>query len=108
VTAINAKAKLPGEISGPGVAVSIRLVNGSNKALNTSNAVVNLYYGSAKTPGSPMSGPPADPFGKSVPAGATETVVYVFRVPADQRSKLRIEVSYAPTAPVVVFVGPAQ
>jgi hypothetical protein len=108
VSAITAKAKRPGEISGPAVAVSIRLVNGSNKAIDTSNAVVNLYYGKAKTPGSPMSGPPSSPFGKSVPAGKTVTVVYVFRVPADQRSKLRIEVSYSPTAPVVVFVGPAQ
>jgi hypothetical protein len=88
--------------------VSIRLVNGSSNAIDTSNAVVNLYYGTAKTPGSPMSGPPSSPFGKSVSASNTVTVVYVFRVPADQRSMLRLEVSYSPTAPVVVFVGPAK
>lgn len=106
VQPLTAKARVPGEVSGPALAITIRLVNGSAKTLSLGNAVVNLAYGAAETPGSPMSGPPNRPFTGSLKAGKIATAVYVFRIPrAGGHPRLTIQVSYSPYAPVVVFSG---
>lgn len=105
---ITAKATLPGEIAGPAVAVSVKLVNASAKSVNTSSAVVNLFYGSAKTPGSPVSSAPGHPFPASVGKGKTMSAVYVFDVPKADQPQLVIYFSYTPGAPAVQFTGAAS
>lgn len=106
VTSIKATAKLPGEVSGPGLAVAIALTNGSTRPIDVNNTVVNVAYGALKAPGSPMSGPPSSPFRGTLAPGKTASAVYVFAVAAQKSGALvRVEVSYSPLAPIVVFSG---
>lgn len=108
VKAVNAKAVQPGEVSGPGLAITIKLVNGSASAINLNNAVVNLAYGAAAAPGGPMTGPPAQPLPQVLAAGKSATAVYVFTTTkAGQTGPISIQVSYSPLAPIVVFSGSA-
>jgi len=95
-----------GEVSGPAVAFTLRLSNAGTKALSLSSALVSADYGD-EVPASPSTGVPARPWPGSVPAGGQVTGTFVFLVPEDQRSRVRLSVSYAPTAPVVVLAGPA-
>jgi hypothetical protein len=106
IRSVHATAKQPGEIAGPALAITLRLDNGSSKAIDLANAIVNLYYGPAKTPGNPMSTAPNRPFRSTLAAGHAATAIYVFTVPtARQQGVLTVEMSYSPTAPVVVFRG---
>jgi len=101
---MTAQARGPGEVSGPAVALSIRLVNGSSKALGLTDVVVDVQD-AAGTPGVPMSADPARPFSGSLAAGAQADAVYVFGLPADHRSPISVSVSYSTEAPIVLFVG---
>ncbi len=108
VRALNAKAKVPGEVSGPGLAVTIKLVNHSGKTLNLNNTVVNLAYGKNAAPGNPMSGPPSEPFPQTLADGKSATGVFVFVTGQQgQHGSITVQVSYSPLAPVVVFKGSA-
>ncbi len=97
-------AQLPGEISGPGVAVAIAVRNRSGKPI-TLDSVVNLYYGSQRTPALSVLGPPTRQLSGRLAPGARTTGVYGFTLARADRRRVRIEFSYAPTAPVVVWQG---
>ncbi|MCU1658102.1 MAG: hypothetical protein JWO57_2758 [Pseudonocardiales bacterium] len=101
---ISAKARGVGEVSGPALAVTILLHNGTGNAISLSNAIVDLTD-AGNAPGNPMSGPPAHPFSGSLAAGADATAVYVFTVPVQHRTNIKIKVSYSALTPDVLFVG---
>lgn len=107
VKAITAKAQGPGEITGPAVAVTLQVTNGSKRALEVDRVTVNLAD-SHGNPGSPMSSDPASPFSGSIEPGGRATGTYVFSVGADLRSPITLSMSYTTEAPVVLFVGDAQ
>lgn len=97
-----------GEVSGPAVLLELRLTNRSGSAVPVAGAVVNAYYGTDTVPAGPLLGDRRSaPFEGTVRAGGTVSGTYVFTVPEEGRRHLRIEISYAPTSPVVVFVGAA-
>ncbi|QHT54779.1 hypothetical protein GXP71_00805 [Cellulomonas sp. H30R-01] len=105
VESVAGEAQGPGEVAGPAVRVTVRLTNGTAAAVPLTQAVVNVYAGQDLAPGEPLSGPGGRPFTGSVPPGATATGVYVFNVPADQRDRLQVTVSYDPTVTTVLFEG---
>jgi hypothetical protein len=107
IEAITTQAQLPGEIAGPGVKVTVDIVNGSSAAIDLGNVIVDLVDGAGE-PAIPMTASPANPFTGSLGAGETATGVYVFTVPASYTNPATITVSYTTEAPVVVFVGDAR
>jgi hypothetical protein len=107
IEAVTTTAELPGEIAGPGVKVTVDVVNDSNAAVDLGNVIVDLED-AAGTPAIPMSASPASPFTGSVAAGATATGIYVFTVPTTYSNPATISVSYSTEVPVVVFVGDAK
>jgi hypothetical protein len=102
---VKGEAQGPGEIAGPAVRVTVEVSNQTEKEVPMDLALVNLYYGTDKTPASTLSGPGAAPLAKPVPAGQTASGTYVFTVPADQRNPLTVEFSYTTDAPTVIFSG---
>ncbi len=100
-------AELPGEVGGPAVRATIRVENRTGSAVDLSAVVVNLYFGDALTPATTLENPGGQPFGAAVGAGKSATGRFVFRVPLDERARVRVEVDLSPEAMVVVFDGPA-
>lgn len=104
VEAITATPQGPGEVGGPAVAVTIEVANGGASAFDLSLVSVNLTD-SEGLPASGMTGSPATWLEGSLPAGKVRSGVYVFTVPASQRSPVRVELSLHPSLPAVVFSG---
>ena len=71
----------PGEVAGPAVRFTLRLRNDSAQEVPLNTTVVNLYYGKAKTPASPLSEPGGAPLPATVAAGGEASGTYVFVVP---------------------------
>jgi hypothetical protein len=104
VRKIVAKAKLPGEVAGPALAVSVKVDNDSAKSLDLSNVVVNLTDAS-DAPGSVMSTAPARRLPARVKAGGSASGVYVFTVPSKQQKTVTVTVSITPGKSVLKFEG---
>lgn len=107
IESVTTTAELPGEVAGPGVKLTVSIVNGSPSAVDLGNVVVDLQD-AAGTPAIFMSASPSSPFTGSVEAGATATGTYVYSVPATYTNPATISVSYSTEVPVVVFVGDAK
>ena len=105
--AIAAKAQLPGEVAGPGVALTLEVENESQRTVDLSAVVVTLLD-SDSAPGVEMSAKPADPLSGTLRPGKTTTGVYVFTVDEARRSPISISVTLAGAAPVLVFKGDAR
>ncbi|KIU03958.1 MULTISPECIES: hypothetical protein [unclassified Frigoribacterium] len=101
---VDGEAVLPGEVSGPAVRAELEVYNGSAAPVDLSTVVVNLAYGTGRTPANTFSTGTSS-FPASVAAGTTATGVYVFSVPADAQDDLRLTFDYAVDVPVVVFEG---
>ncbi|SEL20628.1 hypothetical protein SAMN04515665_109138 [Blastococcus sp. DSM 46786] len=105
--AVEATATGPGNVAGPALRVTVRLVNGTAAPAPLDGAVVTMAYGAEQTPASPIDDPSAAPFaGVLEPGGAAEGV-YVFGVPEDTRETVTVSVGYRPGAPYLVFSGAA-
>jgi hypothetical protein len=104
---INAVARGVGEISGPAVAVSFRIENGSGNSIDVGSVTANLQD-AAGTPSTSMIGSPAEPFAGSVAPGRSGTGTYVFALSKSHRNPVTISLSYTPVAPVVLFEGNLQ
>ena len=103
VKSVETKANLPGEIGGPGVAITIELRNGSSAPIDLNNVVVDLVL-----PGDVSATPiteGSEPFTGVTAAGATQAATYVFTVDASERGDVTIRLSYSADQPVVVFAG---
>lgn len=95
----------PGETSGPAIRVTVRIENRSDAPLPASYVAVNAYLGDDRSPAAPVMQPGGSPFDGEVAAGQTAEGVYLFSVPADDRSDVRIGVDYQAGMPTVVFAG---
>jgi hypothetical protein len=102
----NATAHGIGEVSGPALAVTFVIDNGSTRSIDLS-AVTATLQDAAGTPANPMSGSPAKPFSGRLAPGKSSTGTYVFSLPKDHRNPVTIGFSYTTEAPVVLFVGNA-
>lgn len=104
IEAIDGRAAVPGETSGPALAVTLRGENDSTEIAHTEAVIVNLYYGADRIPANILVNPRAD-FPQSVAPGGAETGTFAFSVPLDQRGQVLIEVDLSLDMPVVLFEG---
>ncbi|MTD12743.1 DUF4352 domain-containing protein [Nakamurella sp. YIM 132087] len=107
ITAVETAAELPGEVAGPGVRIDVSITNDSDAAIDLGNVVVDLQDKDGG-PATFMTADPSAPFSGSLPPGETASAVYVFTIPATDRSGVTVTVRYSIDAPVVVFTGDAQ
>jgi hypothetical protein len=105
--AIAAKARLPGEVAGPAVALTLIVHNGSPKPVDLGAVVVTLLD-SANAPGNEMSAKPAKPIKGILKTGKSATGVYVFTVGKLRRNPISVDVTLTGEAPVLVFKGDAK
>jgi len=101
---INFTARLPGELSGPAVKVTVQFTNTSRAAISLANVVLN-DADAAGTPMSSVTSAPAAPVSGSLAPGQQATGVYVFSLPPGFRNPCKLSLSYSTAAPVVLFVG---
>src|SRR5882757_2916869 len=104
VRSTTAQARGPGEVSGPAVALTIRLINSSSKNIALDDVVINVVD-AAGTPGVPMSASPARLFTGGLAARGQADGVYVFALPQGHRTPVSVSVSYSAGAPIVLFRG---
>jgi hypothetical protein len=108
IDAIQGTAVGRGSIAGPALRVTIRIVNGTGAPVSLDGVAVNMSYGPDDVPASPLADSSQRPFAGTVPPGDTANGVYVFQVPADERSPVTVEVGYQAGAPLLLFTGPVD
>jgi hypothetical protein len=104
---ITTTARQPGEIAGPGVAVTLSVRNRSGRSVDLGSAVMTAQDGAA-VPAIPVGTAPSTPLPAVLPAGGTAGGVFVFTLPPNHRNPLTFAFSYTTGAPVVTFVGTAR
>ena len=107
IEAIDGTAVGPGNIGGPALRVTVRILNGTAQDVSLDGVAVNASYGADDTPASPLDDPSRAPFAGTVSPGAAGEGVYVFRVPPEARDLVTVEVGYEAGAPLLIFTGPA-
>lgn len=106
VRAVDATARVPGEISGPALAVTVQIQNSSADPIGLDNVTVNLDTRDG-SPASAVTTEPAAPLSGVLLPGETRSGVYVFTVPAESRAGVGITVLYSTGSPIVLFQGDA-
>jgi hypothetical protein len=106
IEAVEGEARGPGEVAGPAIRFRVTFVNSTSDAVDLSSTVITVDYGDARTPALQLFEPGASPLPGSVAAGATANGVFVFTIPADQRSLVHITVDYSVGVPPLEFTGP--
>lgn len=101
---IDVGAQGPGEIAGPGVAVTVGLSNESPDPIDLGGVVVNAFTGDG-TPASSNDGAPAAPATGSLPPNESRQGVYVFQVSREDAPSLTVEISYSGSPNVVLIRG---
>jgi hypothetical protein len=104
IQSVKGEAKMPGEIAGPALKVTLRATNDSKKSVSLDTVVVAVSYGEDRTPAIELSDG-RRPLKGNLKAGDAKNGVYVYNVPTDQRDDVRVEVSYTGEAPTVAFEG---
>ena len=95
------EAVAPGDISGPGVRVVLKVTNNSGAVVDASGIAVTADYGD--TPASPASDLSRDQLSGDLAPGASATGVYVFRDPDAKTGPLRLRIEYNQSQDVVVI-----
>jgi hypothetical protein len=80
----------PGEIQGPGVAVSVKVTNRSADSLDLDGTAVSAFFGDL--PASLSSADPSDPLAGELKPGRSATGIYVFMKPDGATGRVRVEV----------------
>lgn len=104
VKAFTAKAETPGEITGPALAVSIRLKNTTKKPTDVDSAIITVTKADG-APAQPTTSDPYAPFSGKILAGDAGTGTYVFLIPKKDRKELAITVEYRAGQSIAEFVG---
>lgn len=99
-----ASAKVPGEVSGPAIRLTVKLTNGSKTAIDISNVVVNLYDQTGAAAGLITSGGDK-PFSGSLKPAGTADGIYLFTVATTKRKPVTVNVIYQGAKPVGVWKG---
>ena len=94
----------PGETSGPGVTITLRVTNSSEKAVSLANVGVEVT-GKSGVPGVQVAQAGAVPFIGDVAPGKTAEGSYVFRLDTAEQKPLTVAVNSFASAPTVLFVG---
>ncbi|MGY1727479.1 hypothetical protein ACI79J_10960 [Geodermatophilus sp. SYSU D01062] len=105
--AVEGSAEGPGQVAGPAVRVTVRIVNGTDAPVSLDAVAVDMTHGPDATPASPLDDVSAAPFSGTVEPGGSAAGVYVFTVPEDDRDAVTVAVGYQAGAPYLVFAGSA-
>lgn len=106
IESVQTTAVLPGEVSGPGLKITLRITNSSSSDLKVDGTIMTLT-GTDEAPGEEMSGPPAKVVKGTLKPGQSATGVFVFAIAASNRQKVTVHVTLPTNSPVMVFQGPA-
>ncbi len=104
IESVAVEAFMPGEISGPGVAITVELTNGTSAPIDLGSVTVDLVatgdrYATLITTrdDSALSG--------ELAPGATGAGTYVFTIADEDRDAVVVQVTYTAPKPTVVFEG---
>lgn len=101
---VRGEARLPGEVSGPAVKLTIQINNESAESINLDAVVVDVRDANGLS-ASPLLTPPAKSMSGSLLSGNSATGVYLFTLAVNDGVKCTVNVSYTGDAAVVVFRG---
>jgi hypothetical protein len=96
---VQIEARGPGEISGPGVAVRVAIVNKSGDPIDLNGSALNAAFGS--TPASPTAAPPTEPLQGVLEPSESAEGVYAFLKPAGAAGGLVITFEHSGSSDVV-------
>ncbi len=102
---VDGEAVVPGEVSGPAVRITVDVENDTDEAIDLTTAVVTLYAGDSGLQANPVSKPAGKAFPSAVAPGRTAEGAFVFELPEDQRSGVRVEVDLSVSDPLIAFEG---
>jgi len=105
VESVRARGHIPGEVSGPGLRLTVQVDNARPGRIPSNTAVANLYYGADRTPATPFVQSGARALPRFIPARGSATGVFVFSVPVAQRTSVVLELDLSTRFRVVQFVG---
>jgi hypothetical protein len=108
IESVAGEAKLPGEIAGPALRLTILVHNGSKASLSLGTVVVNGYSGKDRAPLEQLTNPGGSPFDGSLASGADGRGVFLFGVSQEQRSDVTFTVDLKAGSPASVFRGDAR
>lgn len=101
-TAVTAKG--PGEVAGPGVAVTVAVTNASKTTLAL-DAISLTMTDSGGKPCSFVPVPDVTPLTGTLAPGASATGDYVFTIATDRRAPITIGLIYGPSTSILLFTG---
>jgi hypothetical protein len=104
IEAVTVEGRLPGERSGPGVAITVEITNDSGAPIDLSLVTVDLVD-AAGASASPITSSEAPGVSGELAAGAATTGRYLYTLSADDRADATVRVSYTASAPTVLFTG---
>lgn len=105
VSRVDATGRIPGEVSGPALSLTVAFTNTSKTSVATGNVVVNVAD-MHKTP-LVLLETSSHRVRPTLGADATASGVYVFHLPAGFTNPVTVSVTYSAASPVVLFVGTA-
>lgn len=108
IESVRSVAQRPGEISAPALRLTLQARNSSAEPISLDGMVVTLEYGADRTPAINVHEPAGAPFEGVLAPGDSVQGVYVFNVPDEARSQIRVTTSYTGEAPTLVLAGPAE
>lgn len=108
IESIAGEAKLPGEIAGPALRLTVTIKNGTNSDLSLDSVVVNGYRGAKQIPLEMLTSPGGSPFTGTLKPGEQAEAVYIFAVDGTHRSDVTFTVDATPGQPAAVFRGDAR
>lgn len=97
----------PGADAAPALRFAVTLRNDTDATVSLGSTFVNLYAGTHQLPMPGLPEPDGAVLPERVAPGASATGVFLFAVPVEDRSSVKIAVDYAVGVPRVVFAGSA-
>jgi hypothetical protein len=104
IESVEAEGHLPGERSGPAVAVSVQVTNLSSRPIDLDIVTVDLTTADGVSAYGVVV-PDRPPLAGDLAAGKTASGEYVFTVAPGDRSDVQIHVKYSASTATVVFEG---
>ncbi|MCU1615890.1 MAG: hypothetical protein JWO98_3430 [Frankiales bacterium] len=106
--AVNAHARIPGEVSGPALRLIVELTNTTGSPVSLDAVAVNLYTGVEGAPAVPVTEQSGPHLTGSLAPGASAEGTYAFTVPQDRRDLVTVTVAVGPQVGTAVFSGPVR
>lgn len=104
IAPVDVVAQTPGEMSGPALAVTVRIANDGSTSLDATSTMVSLTAAQGVL-GQPSTAAPYSPIVGPTDPGSTSTGVFVFMIPESERADLEVTVQYAASAGIAVFAS---